>query len=150
MHCNNSYCTFVVDAFSCCTPLGPRQLGVDVHLTFEFGSIIFKQPRLPDTFAQAASRKFGQPRAPRYFSLSPRILGTRGLVHLNSQRNVRQHSSQSPGLTHREGNELVSTFGECTKRQYDSRVAFPRDTQHNNDVKRILFTGGDLTRDFVR
>ena len=51
--------------------------------------------------------------------------------------------------TYREDIELESAFEEYTKRHYDSWVAFARDARHGNDVKPILVTGVDMTRDFA-
>ena len=51
--------------------------------------------------------------------------------------------------TYREDIGLESTFEEYTKRHYDSWVAFARDTRHDNNIKPVLVTGVDTTRDFA-
>ena len=51
--------------------------------------------------------------------------------------------------TYREDAELESAFKSYTKRHYDSWVAFARDTEHGDDIKPILVTGVDMTRDFA-
>ena len=51
--------------------------------------------------------------------------------------------------TYREDIELESAFEEYTKRHYDSWVTFARNARHGNDVKPILVTGVDTTRDFA-
>ena len=51
--------------------------------------------------------------------------------------------------TYREDIELESAFEEYTKRHYDSWVSFARNTQHGSDVKPVLVTGVDMTRDFA-
>jgi len=51
--------------------------------------------------------------------------------------------------TYREDVELESNFKAYTKRHYDSWVAFARDTGHGDDIKPVLVTGVDMTRDFA-
>ena len=51
--------------------------------------------------------------------------------------------------TYREDIELESAFEEYTKRHYDSWVTFARNARHGNDVKPVLVTGVDMTRDFA-
>ena len=51
--------------------------------------------------------------------------------------------------TYREDIELESAFEEYTKRHYDSWVKFARNARHGNDVKPVLVTGVDMTRDFA-
>ena len=52
-------------------------------------------------------------------------------------------------LTHREDIQRERTFEEYTKEHYDSWVAFARETGHGNDIKPVLVTGVDMTRDFA-
>ena len=52
-------------------------------------------------------------------------------------------------LAHREDIQREQTFEEYTKEHYDSWVAFARDTGHGNDVKPVLVTSVDETRDFA-
>ena len=51
--------------------------------------------------------------------------------------------------TYREDVELEFAFEQYTKRHYDSWVTFARHAQHGNDVKPVLVTGVDMTRDFA-
>ena len=51
--------------------------------------------------------------------------------------------------TYREDIQRERTFEEYTKEHYDSWVAFARERGHPNDVKPVLVTGVDLTRDFA-
>jgi hypothetical protein len=51
--------------------------------------------------------------------------------------------------TYREDIELESAFEEYTKRHYDSWVTFARNARHGNDLKPVLVTGVDMTRDFA-
>jgi hypothetical protein len=51
--------------------------------------------------------------------------------------------------TYREDTELESAFEEYTKRHYNSWVAFARDKRRGNDIKPVLVTGVDMTRDFA-
>lgn len=51
--------------------------------------------------------------------------------------------------TYREDIQLERTFEEYTKVHYSSWVAFARERGHGSDVKPVLVTGVDLTRDFA-
>ena len=51
--------------------------------------------------------------------------------------------------TYREDVELESVFKAYTKRHYDSWVAFACDAGHGDDIKPVLVTGVDMTRDFA-
>ena len=51
--------------------------------------------------------------------------------------------------TYREDVELESAFKVYTKRHYDSWVIFARDAGHCDDIKPVLVTGVDMTRDFA-
>ena len=51
--------------------------------------------------------------------------------------------------TYREDVELEFPFDEYTKRHYDSWVAFARTAGHGGDIKPVLVTGVDVTRDFA-
>ena len=52
-------------------------------------------------------------------------------------------------MTYREDIRRERTFEEYTKKHYDSWVTFARDTGYGNDVKPVLVTGVDMTRDFA-
>ena len=51
--------------------------------------------------------------------------------------------------TYQEDIQLFGTFEKYTKVHYDSWVAFARKNGHGDDVKPILVTGVDMTRDFA-
>ena len=51
--------------------------------------------------------------------------------------------------TYREDVELESVFKAYTKRHYDSWVAFACEAGHGDDIKPVLVTGVDMTRDFA-
>ena len=51
--------------------------------------------------------------------------------------------------TYREDIQRAGNFKKYTKDHYDSWVAFARDTGHDDDVKPVLVTGVDMTRDFA-
>ena len=51
--------------------------------------------------------------------------------------------------TYRGDAQRESAFKTYTKRHYDSWVTFARDTEHGDDIKPILVTGVDMTRDFA-
>ena len=51
--------------------------------------------------------------------------------------------------TYREDVKLGRTFEEYTKTHYDSWVEFARECGHPKDVKPIIITGVDMTRDFA-
>lgn len=51
--------------------------------------------------------------------------------------------------TYKEDALLESTFEKYTKRHYESWVAFARHKQYGNDVRPVLVSGFDMTRDFA-
>ena len=51
--------------------------------------------------------------------------------------------------TYRGDVQRESTFKAYTKRHYDSWVAFAHNTGHGDDIKPVLVTGVDMTRDFA-
>jgi hypothetical protein len=51
--------------------------------------------------------------------------------------------------TYREDIQREQIFEEYTRRNYDSWVAFVREGGHGNDIKPVLVTGVDMTRDFA-
>ena len=50
---------------------------------------------------------------------------------------------------YREDIQRERMFEEYTKEHYDSWVVFARDAGHGNDIKPLLVTGVDMTRDFA-
>ena len=51
--------------------------------------------------------------------------------------------------TYREDIQREQIFEEYTRRHYDSWVAFVREGGHGNEIKPVLVTGVDMTRDFA-
>ena len=51
--------------------------------------------------------------------------------------------------TYKEDVELEFPFKAYTKRHYDSWVSFARDAGHGDDIKPVLVTGVDMTRNFA-
>jgi len=51
--------------------------------------------------------------------------------------------------TYRGDAELESAFKAYTKRHYDSWVAFTRSAGHGDDIRPVIVTGVDMTRDFA-
>ena len=70
-------------------------------------------------------------------SISFQLTGDRGAALLTKH------------LTYREDIQREQMFEEYTKEHYDSWVTFARDTKHGNDIKPVLVTGVDMTRDFA-
>ena len=52
-------------------------------------------------------------------------------------------------LTYREDIQREWTFEEYTREHYDSWVVFARERGHGNDIKPVLVTGVDRTKDFA-
>ena len=148
-------------------PLGERQLGVDVPLTFKplaVGPIFNTQPRLPGCISTNAVRET-RVRVPPSASPVPYVCS---VTFAFSSTSDLCSSVLEPGfsisfqLTEDQGAALVTkyqayrediqrerTFEEYTKENYDSWVAFARETGHGNDIKPVLVTGVDMTRDFA-
>ena len=153
--------------FSAGLPLGERQLGVDVPLTFkslEVGPIDYTQPRLPGCLSTNTVRQTGvgigasispAPYVRTVTSVSSytsdvrfRILGPG--VSISFELTEQQGAALVTKYpTYREDVELESAFKAYTKRHYDSWVAFAQDTGHGDDISPVLVTGVDMTRDFA-
>jgi len=153
--------------FSAGCPLGERQLGVDVPLTFKplnVGPIVYSQPRLPGCLSTNTVRETGIDLG---VSISP-------IPYVHSDASVLPPNSDArprmlePGVsisfeltekqgaalvtkyrTYREDVELESVFKAYVKRHYDSWVTFAREAGHGDDIKPVLVTGFDITRDFA-
>ncbi|KAF9649129.1 hypothetical protein BDM02DRAFT_1963423 [Thelephora ganbajun] len=135
--------------FSAGSPLGVRQLGVDVPITFEqlnVGPLVSSQPRLP-----------GCLRTPTVRPIGPDLVGA-GSPYLSSERGM-NFSFELTGdrgaalvtryPTYRQDSLLEAAFEAYTKRHYESWVAFARDSQYGNDIRPVLVSGLDMTRDFA-
>ena len=120
-------------------------------------------PGYPASFLQTPSRKLELALAPQFARLrkADQPLCSHRVSH-------RHHRFLEPGVsfsfeltekqgaalvtkyrTYREDIELESAFEEYTKRHYDSWVTFARNARHGNDIKPVLVTGVDMTRDFA-
>lgn len=153
--------------FSAGCPLGERQLGVDVPPTFEpltVGHIVYSQPRLPGSLSVNSIRETGVSLGASACPV-PYVCFVAFVSPGNSEMCSRM---LEPGIsisfehTEKEGAALVtkyptyrgnaqreSTFKAYTKHHYDSWVAFARATGHGDDIKPVLVTGVDMTRDFA-
>lgn len=153
--------------FSAGYPLGGRQLGIDVPRTFkhlDVGPIFNTQPRLPGHLSTNSVR---ETRARFPPSLSPvpyvrfavfvlsavpnvcfRMLGPGSSISFRLAEN-QGAILVTKYLTYREDIQRAGKFEKYTKDHYDSWVAFARDTEHGNDIKPVLVTGVDMTRDFA-
>ena len=153
--------------FSAGCPLGERQLGIDVPSTFKplnVGPTVYRQPRLPGHLSTSTVRETGVgPEA----SVSP-VPYVRSITSTSFGTSYARSRMLEPGLsisfeltekqgaalvtkyrTYREDVELESAFKAYTKRHYDSWVAFARDTGHGDDIRPVIVTGVDMTRDFA-
>ena len=148
-------------------PLGERQLGIDVPLTFQplaVGPIINAQPRLPGYLSTNTVQETGVG-LEASMSAVPYV---RPVASISSSDPDAYYRMLEPGfnvsfqLTEKQGAALVTKyptykediqreqiFEEYTKRHYDSWVAFVREAGYGNDIKPVLVTGVDMTRDFA-
>ena len=151
--------------FSAGRPLGERELGVGVPRTFEqldVGQTFTTQPRSPGYLSTNTVREIpARARAPMYPYVRSTASVSSGTSNICS-RMLEPGSGISFQLTgdqgaallakhpiYREDVQLEGTFEEYTKGHYDSWVAFARERGHPNDIKPILVTGVDMTRDFA-
>ena len=151
--------------FSAGSPLGERELGVDVPYTFKqlpVGPTFNTQPRSPGYLSTDTVREIpARARAPMYpyvrsiVPVSSRISGMRSrMLEPGSGISFELTGGRGAALltkcpTYREDVKLGRTFEEYTKTHYDSWVAFARERGHPNDIKPVLVTGVDMTRDFA-
>ena len=151
--------------FSAGSPLGERELGVDVPYTFKqlhVGPIFNTQPRSPGYLSTDTIREIpARTRAPMYpyvhsiASVSSRASDMRSrMLEPGSGISFELARGQGAALltkrpTYREDVKLGRTFEEYTKTHYDSWVAFARERGHPSDIKPVLVTGVDMTREFA-
>lgn len=154
--------------FSAGIPLGSRGLGTDVPLTFEpldIGPIVSGEVRPPGYLRTNTVREIGadlggsvtvawcvpicfRPASSRQLieHSSPVEPGARvafALTHKQGAALITQHP------TYREDIERERTFENYIKRHYDSWVDFARELGHGENIKPVLVTGVDLTREFA-
>lgn len=151
--------------FSAGCPLGGREVGFDVPRTFkrlDVGTILNAQPRSPGYTSTKTTRKIpSQGRGQMYpcvCFITSVLFRTSDvcsrLLEPGSSISFQLAGSQGAALltkypTYREDIQRERTFEEYTKEHYDSWVAFARERGHPSDVKPVLVTGVDLTRDFA-
>ena len=153
--------------FSAGNPPGSIEFGINVPHTFkqlDVGPIIHGQPRLPGCLPTITVRKT-QPRIRvsmhpipcvrsvasvpfRTSDLYSRVLESCSSIPFRLTGN-RGAALLTKYLTYREDVQLEQMFEEYTKEHYDSWVTFARDRKHGSDVKPVLVTGVDMTRDFA-
>jgi hypothetical protein len=153
--------------FSAGCPLGERRLGVDVPRTFkqlDVGPIFNTQPRQPGYLCTSGVRETRVRLTP---SASP-VPYVRSVASVSSSISDVCSRMLEPGssfsfqltedqgaalvtkyLTYREDIQLTGVFEKYAKDHYDSWVTFARETGHGNDIKPVLVTGVDMTRDFA-
>jgi len=151
--------------FSAGCPKGKKRLGVDVPRTFKplkIGPIHNPaQPRAPGCLSTIGVRKRLTPSASPvpcvrsfvFVSFSVSDLCSRTLEP-GSSFSFQLKEDQGAALvtkhlTHCEDVQLAGNFEKYTKDHYDSWVTFARETGHGSDIKPVLVTGVDMTRDFA-
>jgi len=155
--------------FSAGSPLGERQLGIDVPLTFNLlnvGPIVHSQPRLPGYLSTVTVKSTGAdlggsinpvPCVPSVGSVPfpsvPQKMCSR-MLEPGSRISFELKGEQGAALitryrTYREDTALDSAFQSYTKRHYDSWVSFARETGYGDDVRPVLVSGVDMTGDFA-
>ena len=151
--------------FSAGSPLGGRELGVDVPYTFKqlhVGPTFNTQPRSPGYLSTDTIREIpARARAPMYpYARSPASVSSKTsdmhyrMLEPGSGISFQLAGGQGAALltkcpTYREDVKLGRTFEEYTKAHYDSWVKFARECGHPNDIKPVLVIGIDMTRDFT-
>jgi len=147
--------------------LGEVQLGEDVPSTFRplvIGKTAFRDPRPPDCLHSGAVEAYGAGLGitmptPLYvlsLGLSPVYLKCVPLRSLEPgvQFSFKLTGNHGAALrtrypTYMEDARSESTFGRYVKRHYESWVAFARDKECGDDVRPILVSGFDMTKDFA-
>jgi len=124
------------------SPRGERELGADVPQTFEplnVGFIVYSQPRPSGHLSTNTVKKPGVERSrmadPDYNILFEHR-GKQGAILFTRYR------------TNKEDAQRESTFKAYTKRHYASWVTFAEDTGHGDNIKPVIVTGVDVTKDF--
>jgi len=151
--------------FSAGCPLDARELGVGVPRTFEpldVGPILNTEPRSPGFLSAGGVREIPTrarasmyPYVRSFASLSPRTSkACSSMLEPSSGISFRLTGDQGAVLltkhwTYSEDIQRRGTFEEYAKTHYDSWVTFARECGHGNDVKPVLVTGIDMTREFT-
>ena len=151
--------------FSAGYPRGKKRLGVDVPRTFKplkIGPIHnLAQPRAPGCLSTIGVRErltpsaspvpYVRSAAPVFSSISNMCFRT---LEPGSSFSFKLTETQGAALvtkhlTRCEDVELMGDFEKYTKDHYDSWVTFARETGRGSDIKPVLVTGVDITRDFA-
>ena len=142
-----------------------KELGVDVPRTFkqlDVGRTFTIEPQPPGYLSTNTVLEIrDRPRAsiyPYVRSVTPVSSGTSytcsSLLEPGSRISFQLTGDRGAALLtkypiYREDIQLGRVFEEYTKEHYDSWVAFARERGHPNDIKPVLVTGVDMTRDFA-
>ena len=153
--------------FSAGSPLGERQLGDDVPVTFEelnVGTPVSSEPRRPGCLHTPTVRQVGTGLDVTGFTtlyVHPFGLSSTGLKNptprlLETGANFSFELTGDRGAalvtrfpTYCEDSLLESTFRRYTVRHYESWVAFARHKEYGDDIQPVLVSGLDMTRDFA-
>ncbi|KAF9644731.1 hypothetical protein BDM02DRAFT_3174168 [Thelephora ganbajun] len=135
--------------FSAGSPLGLRQPGVDVPITFEqldVGTLVPSEPRPSGCLRTPTVRPIGADLVDTEFTPLSSEHGTNFTFELTEDRGAALVTRYP---TYREDCLLEAAFETYTKRYYESWVTFARQKQYGNDVQPVLVSGVDMTRDFA-
>ena len=151
--------------FSAGYPLGERELGVDVPRTFKqliVGPILNTEPRSPGCLSAGAVREIPTRARASMYPCVRSVASVSSKTSDMCSRLLEPGSGISLKLTGDQGAALLtkhSTYSEDVQRggkfeayaktHYDSWVAFARECGHPTDIRPVLVTGVDLTRDFA-
>ena len=155
--------------FSAGLPIGKRKPGVDVPSTFEQLEGVDEtteaaQPRGPGCIAAKTSRQAGAGLdvtvpilqcvlSPGPFAIILKQASPRSL-ELDANFSFKLIGDRGAALTTRhqtynEDSQLDSEFKEYTKRHYKSWVKFARDKKYGKNLRPVLVSGFDMTKDFA-
>ncbi|KAF9786291.1 hypothetical protein BJ322DRAFT_779696 [Thelephora terrestris] len=135
--------------FSAGLPLGERERGEDVPSTFEqliVGKLQTTQPRDPGCVAASTSREVGASddvTEPILQSLEP---GANSSFELTGNRGAAL-ATRYP--TYNEDSQVDSAFKKYTIRHYKSWVKFARDKEYGENLRPVLVSGFEMTKDFA-
>jgi len=150
--------------FSAGTPLGERQLGVDVPRTFtqlDVVPILKPEPQSPGWLSAGAVQETPVHARGSMYPYVRTVASVPSSASDACSRMLEPGSSISFQLTggqgsvlltkystYREDVQLEGNFEGYTKENYESWVAFARERGHPSNIKPVLVTGVDVTRDF--
>ena len=154
--------------FSAALSLGERERGVDVPHTFQqliVGTSQKTQPRDPGCVAARTSRPVRAgldltERSTQYalslglFLTDFKRVSSRSLGEPDENFSIKLTGDRGAALatrhpTYNEDSQLDLTFRKYTKRHYKSWVKFARDKGYGEDLRLVLVSGFDMTKDFA-